>query len=112
MKRCDLEVVLKSNLYLDNGTKQACIKAKEFLHNVMPLSPESRQINSPFSCVNSDEFIEAVNILIVFASSQKDQIPEAWNCDSYCKSVNELICPGECGIDFSSNKRCPFFVHE
>ena len=63
-------------------------------------------------CIKADEFMEAVQILMAFAFSQEDTVPERWNCDNDCCMTSNIVCPGECNIDKSSNKICPFFMDE
>ena len=109
MERNELAFVLKQNQYLEGGTKEACVKVREFLHYVT--DPEN-QIHSELSCVTADEFMEAVKTLIAFAFSQDDTIPEKWQCDTDCHLTSNILCPGECNIDKNSNKICPFFMDE
>lgn len=109
MERENLEFILEKKHYLKGGTKEACIKAREFInHSINP----GNQLHSPLSCVKADEFLKAVNILIAFAFSQDDTIPETWKCDNDCLKTSYFLCPGEFGIEKDSEKRCPFFVDE
>ena len=109
MNQKELELVLKQNDYLEGGTKEACIKVRDFLHHA---TNPGNQIHSALSCIKADEFMEAVQILMAFAFSQEDTVPERWNCDNDCCMASNIVCPGECNIDKSSNKICPFFMDE
>ena len=73
MERKELEYILESSHFMKGGTKEACVKAREFIENSM--NP-GNQLHAPLSCVNADEFVEAVKILIAFAFKQEDIIPE------------------------------------
>ncbi len=102
MDRKEFDFVMKENNYLEGGTKEACIKARDYLINH----------NAGMSFVNVDEYEEAVRTLIAFAFRKEDTVPEKWHCDSDCHRVSYLLCPGECNIDKNSKKRCPFFMDE
>ena len=109
MKREELEYVLEHNNYLKGGTKEACVKAREFIKNSM--NP-GNQLHAPLSCVKADEFVEAVKTLMAFAFRQEDTIPETWKCDNDCHRSSYFLCPGECNINKNSDKMCPFFMDE
>lgn len=81
MERKELEFILEKNHYLEGGTKEACVKARDFIVN--SINP-GNQLQSPLSCVKADEFIEAVKVLMAFACRQEDTIPETWKCDIDC----------------------------
>lgn len=108
MQREYFEDLLKSENYLKGGTKESCIKAKEFIRNAQEV--EKYKIKTSFSCVDSKEFIEAVKVLIAYAFSKEDEIPKTWYCDSECRMVNSSICLGECNLDENSNNLCPYFL--
>ena len=109
MKREDLEYVLNNGRFINGGTKEACVKAREFIRNTM--NP-GNQLHAPLSCVSADEFIEAVNVLMAFAFRQDDTIPETWECDNDCHGNASFLCPGECNIKKGSAKLCPYFIDE
>ena len=109
MERNQLDFALKKNNYLEGGTKEACIKARDFIkYSVI----SKTGINSNLSCVSDEEFIRAVKVLIAFSFKQEDTIPETWSCDSDCKRISQDICPGECNINKDSLKTCPYFIDE
>lgn len=110
MKRECLEIILKQNSYLKGGTKEACVKVREFLHYA--INSDGRIKQSDLSCVSLDEFIEATKILMAYASLQEDEIPKTWCCDVDCKRTTEIFCPGECNINKKSGELCPFFIDE
>lgn len=110
MVRKELDSVLKQNQYLEGGTKEACVKVKDFLRHAT--TNPGNQIQSTLSCVTADEFIEAVRTLMSFSFQQEDTIPEKWRCDDDCKKTSNLLCPGECNISKTSEKECPFFMDE
>ena len=109
MKREMLNLALEQNEYLVGGTKEACIKAREFLR----YSQNSKnQIHSKTSCVSAEEFVESVETLMAFAFQQADTIPEKWKCDINCRLVTNILCPGECNMSITADKMCPFFMDE
>ena len=109
MERKELDFVLAYNHYIKGGTKEACIKVREFLRCVT--NPEN-QISSESDCVTAEEFVESVKTLLAFSFQQEDQIPEKWHCEYDCRKVSVFLCPGECAIDDSAKKLCPFFMDE
>ena len=109
MERKELDFVLKQNQYLEGGTKEACIKVRDFLQHAT--TPET-QIHSALSCVAADEFIESVKTLLAFTFRQDDTIPERWKCDNDCQMVSALLCPGECNISKTAKNMCTFFMDE
>lgn len=109
MERKELNFVLKQNHYLEGGTKEACVKVRDFLNHV---TNPGNQIHSALSCVTADEFMEAVKILMAFAFQQDDTVPERWHCDNDCHMVSDFWCPGECNLSKTSDKICPFFMDE
>lgn len=109
MNRKELDFVLQQNRYLEGGTKEACVKVRDFLsHATNP----GNQIHSPLSCVTANEFMDAVKTLMSFAFLQDDTIPETWKCDNACRMVSNLLCPGECNLSKTPDKLCPFFIDE
>lgn len=99
----------QKNNFLKGGTKEACIKAKEFIRYS---SISNDGISSKLSCISDEEFLKAVKVLIAFSFNQDDTIPETWSCDNDCKRISQDICPGECNINKDSSKTCPYFIDE
>ena len=109
MNRKKLKSLIEEKSYLKGGTKEACLKAKEFLRGAIC---EENTIQSTQMAVNADEFREAVKLLVAFASKHADEVPKRWTCDEDCKRIFEDICPGEFGIDKNSKNKCPFFIDD
>lgn len=109
MKREELEFVLSQNEYLEGGTKEACVKVREFLRYA---TTTENQVDALKSCVTADEFVQSVKTLMAFAFRQKDVIAEQWRCDNDCQMVSYLLCPGECNLSITADKKCPFFKDE
>ena len=109
MLRKDLDIVLKHSDYKNGGTKKACVLVREFLNHI---KINSNQISSPDSSVSPEEFIQAVSTLLAFSCDKSDTIPEKWHCDVDCIHSMSLFCDGECNLDSSSSKLCPFFTDE
>lgn len=102
MDREEFDFVMESNHYLKGGTKEACIKARDFLRN----------FDAGMSFVDVDEYKEAVKTLIAFAFRQEDTVPERWHCENDCHRISNIMCPGEFNLDKKSEKKCPFFMDE
>ena len=109
MERNKLDFLLKKNNFLEGGTKEACIKARDFIR-YSSISEDG--ISSKLSCISNEEFLRAVKVLIAYSFKQEDTIPETWLCDSDCKRITETLCPGECNINKDSSKICPYFIDE
>jgi len=109
MTREELDFVLKQNAYLEDGTRQACIKINEVIKNA---HCTDNKIELLQSCVNIDEFMEAIKILVAFAFQQEDQTVKTWYCDSGCRRIYSLLCPGECNVSKNAKTICPFFIDE
>ncbi len=105
----ELQYVLRDGQFKQGGTKEACVKAREFIKNSM--NP-GNQLHAPLSCVSANEFVEAVKTLMAFAYRQEDTIPETWTCDNDCRRSSSFLCPGECNIKNDSDKMCPYFMDE
>lgn len=111
MQREQLEVIIEQKEYLSGGTKEACVKAREFLRYA---TVEEGVIKTRNSSVEAKEFIEAVKILMAASFFRKeDECPETWHCDVDCsKLTTHFFCQGECNVDKNSTKLCPFFEFE
>jgi len=104
-----LEFVAEQNHYLEGGTKEACLKVREFLKFIQCDGNDRIFTNS---CVEPKEFISSVKTLMAFAFQKEDEIPKTWHCDNDCHRVNNILCPGECNIDKNSKNLCPYFIDE
>lgn len=108
MQRNELERVIKENGFVSGGTKEACVKIRDFLFN---LKCDEKTISS-FSCVENEDFIEAVKIVIAHTYPDEDTVPVRWGCDNACQLINQKFCPGECNISIESNLFCPYFQNK
>ena len=95
MQREMLNFVLKDSECLEGGTKEACIKVKDYLADGL------------LSCVDDKEFIESVKILMAFAFFKEDTVPKRWQCDTECKMCSTLHCPGGYNIALFGEE-CPY----
>lgn len=111
MEKEMIDFMIKSNKYLSGGTKEACVKVREFLHYSSTDKDTVR--TQGCSAVNAEEFVEAVKVLMASAFQREDEIPERWHCDSDCERITTcFFCKGEFNLNKESNKLCPFFVDE
>ena len=109
MNKTEMKCVLESNDFKTGGTKEACVKARDFLKYV---EKSENGIISNNSCVSSEEFVEAVKTLIAYSFGKEDTVPKRWYCDNDCRYVHSSFCKGECNIDNSSLNLCPFYSQE
>ena len=121
MDRKELDYVLKNLAFMPGGTREACVKVKDFMSNFLKhlydtgqvtLPPGHAPLVFPESCVTLDEFIEAVNVLMASAAMKKDEVPTRWNCDSDCRRVSYLFCFGQFNVTKNPTALCPFFIDE
>lgn len=106
MNNSELDFVIKSNRYLEGGSKEACVIVNNLLKNVQI----SEGIKSPVNMTAKE--LEAIKLLIAASFQREDMIPERWHCDGDCKMVSYLLCPGECSTKKDSPKLCPHFLDE
>ena len=104
MTKKEIDFILKDNSYIENGTKQACVKIQDYLKNI--------KTSESSSSIEFNEFIECVGILLAFTFSSKDTIPERWYCDNDCRYNGCMICPGEFNLEEDSKKICPYYKQE
>jgi hypothetical protein len=120
MERKMLDFAVSNMKCIEGGTKEACVYVREYLQNCMVPKYENKDISSVNSAVTSDEFIEAVRVLMGYAweNRKDDNIPETFYCDKDCSYIDtHYICPGEfqlaqkdeVGKPFSK-KLCPHFM--
>ncbi|MBR5227427.1 MAG: hypothetical protein IKV94_02175 [Clostridia bacterium] len=109
MKRDELNFALEQNSYLKGGTKEACLKVRQFIQNSIYVG---NRVYSTTSCVSADEFIRAVEVLMAHSYQQEDTVPDRWHCDEDCQKASCLICPGEFNLYAKTTKLCPFFIDE
>lgn len=121
MNRQELDFVLKKMAFKPGGTREACVKVREFMVNLYKYKSDSGQVKLPAghaplvfpeSCVTLDEFIEAVNVLMASAALKLDEIPTRWNCDTDCRHVCSMFCFGQFNVTNKEAAICPFFVDE
>ena len=104
MTKDEIEFILKNNGYLKNGTKEACLKVKDYLKQIKSIESKSS--------IEFNEFIQCISTLIAFSFRAKDTIPERWYCENDCRYTSSLICPGEFNLEENSKKICPYYKQE
>ena len=110
MTREEMEKLFKSKAYLEGGTKEACVKVREFLKHKLRI--EDKVPSTIDSCVSEEEFIEAVCALMAYAFLKPDKVPKRWYCDMDCKRVFDIFCKGECNLEKNSKNLCPYFIDD
>lgn len=104
MTKKEIDFILEYNSYLENGTKQACVKIQDYLKNI--------KTSESSSSVDSKEFLESISIVLAFCFQHKDTVPNKWHCEFDCRHSGALICPGEFNLDKNSHKLCPYYRQE
>ena len=104
MTKDEIEFIVKRNNYLKDGTKEACIKVKEFIK-------QTKKIESK-SSIDYEDFLNSINTLLAFCFQAKDTIPERWYCENDCRFTSSMICKGEFNIDKKSENLCPYYKQE
>lgn len=104
MTKDEIQFILTDNNYLQGGTKEACIRVKDYVKNIKSIESNSS--------IDFNEFIESINILLAFTFRAKDTIPERWYCDNDCKYSSLMLCPGEFNTEEKAEKICPYYVPE
>ncbi len=106
MENNNIYDIIKGNGCIEGGTYEAYVKAREVIlncfdggHKLIILSNE----------VNVSEFIEAVKVLMTFASKHPDARVELYECNMSCKHFKMKPCPGDCMVSDKATKRCPFY---
>lgn len=117
MKREYVDFTIKQLKCISGGSKEACIKVREYLQNAT--IDENRIIPNEYGCISSQEFMESVRILLAYAWQNREQdiIPERWQCDSSCSNLDTCFyCQGEFQTATEnesekslSKKICPYF---
>jgi hypothetical protein len=69
MNRKELEYTLNRNHYIQGGTKEACVKCRDFLHYV---ENTADQLGPLKLYTRVDKFVAAVKTLMAYAFRQKD----------------------------------------
>lgn len=119
MKREYVDYTIQKLKCVPNGSKEACVKVREYLQNIQ-LNRKNNTISSnDFCCISSEEFIDSVQTLLAYAwqNREQDMVPESWYCDNDCSNIDSCIfCPGEYQLaskDESgkslSKRLCPYF---
>ena len=104
MTKNEIQFIVTDNNYLQGGTKEACIRVKDYVKNIKSIESNSS--------IDFNEFIESINILLAFTFRAKDTIPERWYCDNDCKYSSLMLCPGEFNTEEKAEKICPYYVPE
>ncbi len=109
MNREQLIFDLKQKKCLNGGIKEACIKVRNYTRNAVV---KGGCIQAPHACVLSDEFLNAVGVLLAYASDKEDVVPQRWYCDNDCVHAPNPNCKGAANIDKTSKNPCPYYVTE
>ena len=104
MTKKEIEFIIKNNSYLEKGTKQACIKVRDYLKKIEVIESKSS--------IDLDEFCNCINTLLAACFQDKDKIPSKFYCENDCKYSGFLLCAGEFNIDQDSDKICPYYTPE
>lgn len=106
MENNNIYDVIKSSGCIEGGTYEAYVKAREVVLNCFDGGHKLILLTNE---VNVSEFMEAVKVLMTFASKHPDEHVELYDCDMSCKHFKMKPCPGDCMLSDKSTKRCPFY---
>ena len=113
MQRHELERIIKEEGYKPGGTKEACAKIREVLNYKM--NP-GNQLHAPESCVDIEEFLQSVSVLIAAVQTLPDMkvTDKLYHCESDCAYIHRGLCPGELNVGISNlgNVLCPYYCIE
>ena len=98
--------IIKNSGCIEGGTFEAYIKAREVLLNSYIDGDKLITFQKDVSIL---EFLEAVKILMTFASKHQDEYVQLYDCHMSCKHFKTKPCPGDCMLSYKSLERCPFY---
>ena len=99
MHEDQLRFVIQHDHYLEGGTKEACVIARQFF-----------QTNRTEP---NDVELAAIRTLMAAAFIKPDEVPpDRWYCDNDCHYSRDLLCRGEMYINPESKNICPFFIDD
>jgi len=93
-----IKYIVKCNKYLEGGTKEACVKLRQFFQDQSSLD---------------DSHIMAMEVLMAAAFAKDDEMPRRWHCSKDChySSIRNTLCRGEMNLDRRSPDLCPYFSY-
>ncbi|MBQ8042785.1 MAG: hypothetical protein IJ272_01375 [Clostridia bacterium] len=106
MENKNISKIVEGAGFIKGGTYEAYLKAREVVLNSFDGGDKLICLNSQ---VKIPEFMEAVKILMTFASKHPDEYVELYDCDMSCKRFKHRPCPGDCILSDRATKRCPFY---
>lgn len=107
MDNNNINQIVEEYGFIKGGTYEAYLKSREVVLNSFDGGDKLICLNSQ---VNIKEFMEAVKILMTFASKHPDEYVELYYCDMSCKRFKQRPCPGDCLVSDGATKRCPFYA--
>lgn len=117
MKREYIDFTIKKLGCVPNGSKEACVKVREYLQNIR-LDRDTISSND-FCCISNEEFIQSVKTLLAYTWQNREQdiVPERWCCDNDCSNIDDCtFCLGEYQLalkdesgKYLSKRLCPYF---
>ncbi len=109
MERKQVQNLIRDEKCKTDGTRQACIKIWAYLKDENIVEKIKRL---PDNGITGREFLEAVELLMSFASQQPDTETEVYNCECDCVHIYKTLCPGELTVSETGIKMCPYYVTE
>lgn len=107
MDKQQLANTIKSSASWINGTKASCIKIRDFIENAQ-ITEKGIQTTDA-TCVTTEEFVEALKILMAYSYLRYDEIPIRWHCKHNCKKKSDGICKGIFNVKDGYAIECPFY---
>lgn len=109
MKIRDIDRFIEDSKCIQGGTKEACLKVREILSKGVV---RRDSFYASHSEVSVDEFIQAVRVLVAFASNLPDEKVEVYYCQGDCARYYDKHCVGELALSSCATKRCPQYIQE
>ena len=100
---------MKNGDCINGGTYDACIKAQEVVKNYFD---GGYKLVSLTNKVSIAEFVEAVKILMTFASKHPDEYVEICYCETDCVRSPNPDCPYRQFTFSNGTAICPHYIEE
>lgn len=107
MDRQQLGYAIEKYAQWVGGTRESCIKIKDFIENAQITENGIQKTDA--TCVTTEEFLEALRILMAYSYLKYDEIPTRWHCKTDCKEKSRDICLGTFNVKDGYAIECPFY---
>ena len=109
MKARNIDKFIEDSKCIQGGTKEACLKTREILSKGVV---RKDNFYASHSEVSMEEFLQAVKVLVAFASNLPDEKVELYYCQGDCARYYDKHCVGELTLSSCATKLCPHYTQE